>query len=124
MTEPKIEAYNIKYIPTGNIFLLPKEECDRLMQSEPFNFQVVDENYKKPELEEKSSIMQQVIIEDNANAEGNTGDKPENPYKKLKNKDAVIALLKERNLEFDPTATRPELEAVLIANDNANAEGN
>lgn len=128
--QPKEQNFKIKYIPTGNIFELPKSECDRLVTEEANNFEVVDEGYTAPKPEPtESSIQSQVIIDDEPTAEGQDEDESHddadevNPYKTLPNKDAVIAVLKERNIEFSASAKRAELEALLVANDKATAEG-
>lgn len=56
--------YNIQYIPTGHIFLLPRGECDRLVLESEHNYRVLDEGYElpsKPSKEIKSNLLETII---------------------------------------------------------------
>lgn len=54
--------YNIQYIPTGMIFNIEKEECDRLLQEEPYNFKAVDDNYVPVPEKEPDSTIQELVM--------------------------------------------------------------
>lgn len=53
----------IKYLPTGNIFDLPVEECKRIYTESPFNYQILDNSFVVPEEKEKSTVAKKVLQE-------------------------------------------------------------
>ena len=58
--------YNVKYIPTGIVYNLPKEEADRLVTEESVNFSVVDDDYEAPISEEPAepTVYEKVVEEE------------------------------------------------------------
>ena len=56
------QFYNIQYIPTGNIFNVAKEECDRLLKEEPESFRIVDKDYIPIKEEEPESTIQELVL--------------------------------------------------------------
>ena len=59
------KEYTIKYLPTGHTFLLPKDECDRLIIESEHNYKVLDKEYIMPEREapKAQSTVYESIIE-------------------------------------------------------------
>ncbi|MEI7474692.1 MAG: hypothetical protein WCK67_07920 [bacterium] len=116
--------YKIKYVPTGNIFELPKSECDRLIIEDSHNFVVIDEDYKLPITEESaSSIETSILGEDNSHDEQDIN----NPYKDTsiwKNKASLEDELKIRNIDFSSAKNRADLEKLLVDNDKEQLSGN
>lgn len=53
----------IKYLPTGNIFDLPEEECKRIWTESPFNYEILDGAFKAPAETEKSTVAKKVLAE-------------------------------------------------------------
>lgn len=54
--------YKIKYLPTGNIFVLPKEICMDLKEKSPTDYQILEKNGRKF----KDKVPEKIIInEDN-----------------------------------------------------------
>lgn len=59
--------YTIKNLVTGFTFDLTKEECDKLVIEEPYNFEVIDKDYVSPvgTVEAETSTYSQVVVGEN-----------------------------------------------------------
>lgn len=113
-------SYKIKNKKTGFEFLLPKEECDRLVMDEPHNFVVIDEDYVSPlaAKEEKTSTYNKVV--DNGNQDGEEEKEP----KTLE--DLTVAelkkILEEREIEYAKSAKKAELIELIQEDDKKKEE--
>lgn len=63
--------YKIKYLPTGNIFVLPKDDAMALKEKSPSDYQILEKNGRrfkdkvKPEIyEDEKSIFSKVVERD------------------------------------------------------------
>lgn len=54
----------IKYLPTGNVFDLPKSECERIYKESPFNYEILDGHFDLDEKEPKSTVASKVLGND------------------------------------------------------------
>ena len=54
----------IKYIPTGNIFDLPKEECERIYKESPVNYEILDGAFTVEAKAPKSTVAQKVLADE------------------------------------------------------------
>lgn len=113
-------SYKIKNKKTGFEFLLPKEECDRLVMDEPHNFVVIDADYVSPlaAKEEKTSTYNKVV--DNGNQDGEEEKEP----KTLE--DLTVAelkkILEEREIVYAKSAKKAELIELIQADDKKKEE--
>lgn len=39
--------YKIKYLPTGNVFVLPEDEAKKLKDKSPSDYQIIEKNGRK-----------------------------------------------------------------------------
>lgn len=60
--------YKIKYLPTGNIFVLPENEAKKLKEKSPSDYQIIEKNGRKvkdkikPKVQEnEKSIFSKVV---------------------------------------------------------------
>lgn len=112
-------AYRIKNKKTGFDFLLPKEECDRLVMEEPHNFVVTDEDYVSPlaAKEVKTSTFEKVVA---------SGDGKEEEKEPKTLEDLTVAelkkILEEREIEFTKSAKKADLIELIQADDKKKAE--
>lgn len=60
--------YKIKYLPTGNIFVLPENEAKKLKEKSPSDYQLIEKNGRKvkdkikPKVQEnEKSIFSKVV---------------------------------------------------------------
>ena len=60
--------YKIKYLPTGNIFVLPENEAKKLKEKGPSDYQIIEKNGRKvkdkikPKVQEnEKSIFSKVV---------------------------------------------------------------
>lgn len=51
----------IKYLPTGNIFDLPVEECKRIYSESPFNYEILDDKFEIKEEPKKGTVADLVM---------------------------------------------------------------
>lgn len=64
----KDAMYKIKYLPTGNIFVLPKDDAMALKEKSPSDYQIIEKNGRKvkdkikPKIkEDENSIFSKVV---------------------------------------------------------------
>ena len=97
----------IKYIPTGNIFDLPKEECERIYKESPFNYEILDGAFTVEAKAPKSTVAQKVLADEEEQEEKSLNDltvpelkalcdEKEIEYKKSDKKADLIALLETK----------------------------
>lgn len=101
----------IKFIPTGNIFDLPKAEIDRIMRDDRGNYEVLDENYTLPndtDIEEKS-VYNQIVQEDK---EDKQEDKEDVDYTKMTNPE-LYELCVKRNIKVGKKEKKENMIALL-----------
>lgn len=61
--------YKIKYLPTGNVFILPNDEAKNLKEKSPSEYQIIEKNGRKfkdkmkPQIEEKNSSIFSKVVE-------------------------------------------------------------
>lgn len=111
----------IKFIPTGNIFDLPKAEIDRIMRDDRGNYEVLDENYTLPndtDVEEKS-VYNQIVQKDKENKEKNKKnkqkdkeDKEDVDYTKMTNPE-LYELCVKRNIKVGKKEKKENMIALL-----------
>ena len=60
--------YKIKYLPTGNVFVLPKDDAMALKEKSPSDYQIIEKNGRKvkdkikPKIkEDEKSIFSKVV---------------------------------------------------------------
>ena len=60
--------YKIKYLPTGNVFVLPKDDAMALKEKSPSDYQIIEKNGRKvkdkikPKIKEvENSIFSKVV---------------------------------------------------------------
>ena len=60
--------YKIKYLPTGNVFVLPKDDAMALKENSPSAYQIIEKNGRKvkdkikPKIkEDENSIFSKVV---------------------------------------------------------------
>ena len=97
----------IKFIPTGNIFDLPKAEIDRIMRDDRGNYEVLDENYTLPndtDIKEKS-IYNQIVQEEKE-------DKEDVDYTKMTNPE-LYELCVKRNIKVGKKEKKENMIALL-----------
>ena len=97
----------IKFIPTGNIFDLPKAEIDRIMRDDRGNYEVLDENYTLPndtDIEEKS-VYNQIVQEEKE-------DKEDVDYTKMTNPE-LYELCVKRNIKVGKKEKKENMIALL-----------
>ena len=99
----------IKYLPTGNVFDLPVEECKRIYKESPFNYEILDEHFDKEAATPKSTVAQKVLEEDG-----------EEELKTLN--DLTVPELKaicdEREIEYSKADRKADLIALIEKADN------
>ena len=105
----------IKFIPTGNIFDLPKAEIDRIMRDDRGNYEVLDENYTLPndtDIEEKS-VYNQIVQEDKEDKqEDKQEDKEDVDYTKMTNPE-LYELCVKRNIKVGKKEKKENMIALL-----------
>lgn len=86
----------IQYIPTGNIFDLPKEECKRIYEESPFNYKILDGVLETKENKTPKSTVANKVL---------GGDDDVNNEKKNIYKSFTVAELKalcdSKKIEYD-----------------------
>lgn len=99
----------IKYLPTGNVFDLPVEECERIYKESPFNYEVLDEHFNKEAATPKSTVAQKVLEEDGEEEPKTLNDLtvPE-----------LEAICDEREIEYSKSAKKADLIALIEKADN------
>ena len=111
----------IKFIPTGNIFDLPKAEIDRIMRDDRGNYEVLDENYTLPndtDIEEKS-VYNQIVQEEKEDKQEEKEDKQEEKedkedvdYTKMTNPE-LYELCVKRNIKVGKKEKKENMIALL-----------
>lgn len=76
--------YQVKNKITGYVYDLPKEDCDRLVTEEPYNFEVIDKDYIMPDTEVKKTTVYSQVVEDENNSEDIVKPIAEYTYNELK----------------------------------------
>lgn len=116
--------YDIKYIPTGFIFNVAKEECERLVKEEPHNFVIVDKAYKKPiekPVEVKNEVYDSIVEEEEpiveeeeqeCSVEVADDEVPEPDYEAMKVAE-LKAVLDEKGIEYAAKANKAQLLDLL-----------
>ena len=97
------DIFKVKYIPTGHTYDFTKKECDRLVKSEPHNFQVLDKDYKLPTAEDAPSSIQSKVL-------GLEPDVKKEESKKEEQKEDSKEDVKEETKEEDKTETKEEVK--------------
>lgn len=98
-----MKNYKIQYIPTKHIFLLPKEECDRLILESEHNYVVLDKDYVKPKKEEpkpKSTILDSIL------------ESKEKPVTKM-NVQELLGYCAKNNIETVPDMKKADILALI-----------
>lgn len=93
----------IKYLPTGNVFDLPVEECKRIYEESPFNYEILDGAFKKEAQAPKSTVAQKVL-EDEEEQEKTLNDLTVPELK---------ALCDENGIKYAKSAKKADLIALL-----------
>lgn len=104
----------IKFIPTGNIFDLPKAEIDRIMRDDRGNYEVLDENYTLPndtDIEEKS-VYNQIVQEEKEDKQEEKEDKEDVDYTKMTNPE-LYELCVKRNIKVGKKEKKEKMIALL-----------
>ena len=104
----------IKFIPTGNIFDLPKAEIDRIMRDDRGNYEVLDENYTLPndtDIEEKS-VYNQIVQEEKEDKQEEKEDKEDVDYTKMTNPE-LYELCVKRNIKVGKKEKKENMIALL-----------
>lgn len=104
----------IKFIPTGNIFDLPKAEIDRIMRDDRGNYEVLDENYTLPndtDIEEKS-VYNQIVQEDKEDKQEDKEEKEDVDYTKMTNPE-LYELCVKRNIKVGKKEKKENMIALL-----------
>ncbi len=61
--------YKIKYLPTGNIFVLPENEAKKLKEKSPSDYQIIEKNGRKikdkikPKIQEDEKSIYSNVVE-------------------------------------------------------------
>jgi hypothetical protein len=72
--ETLIKTFNLKFIPTGNVFNLPEKEAIEILKTDRGNYQIIDKDFiddienenekeKEKEKEKETSTYEQVVEE-------------------------------------------------------------
>lgn len=104
----------IKFIPTGNIFDLPKAEIDRIMRDDRGNYEVLDGNYTLPndtDIEEKS-VYNQIVQEDKEDKQEDKEEKEDVDYTKMTNPE-LYELCVKRNIKVGKKEKKENMIALL-----------
>lgn len=104
----------IKFIPTGNIFDLPKAEIDRIMRDDRGNYEVLDENYTLPndtDIEEKS-VYNQIVQEEKEDKQEDKEEKEDVDYTKMTNPE-LYELCVKRNIKVGKKEKKENMIALL-----------
>lgn len=104
----------IKFIPTGNIFDLPKAEIDRIMRDDRGNYEVLDENYTLPndtDIEEKS-VYNQIVQKEKEDKQEEKEDKEDVDYTKMTNPE-LYELCVKRNIKVGKKEKKENMIALL-----------
>ena len=92
-------TYTVKNISTGFLFDLSKEDCDKLVLEEPFNFVVLDKNYVSPiqAAVKQKDTYKKVVVDDEPKAIEDYSDSELKEY------------LTKNNIKFKSSAKKYEL---------------
>lgn len=61
--------FKIKYLPTGNIFILPEKDAKLLKEKSPEDYQIIEKNGRKfrdkikPKIEDKENSIYSKVVE-------------------------------------------------------------
>ena len=61
--------FKIKYLPTGNIFVLPEKDAKLLKEKSPEDYQIIEKNGRKfrdkikPKIEDKETSIYSKVVE-------------------------------------------------------------
>lgn len=61
--------FKIKYLPTGNIFVLPEKDAKLLKEKSPEDYQIIEKNGRKfrdkikPKIEDKENSIYSKVVE-------------------------------------------------------------
>ena len=97
----------IMYLPTGNVFDLPKEECKRIYEESPFNYEILDGAFSAEDKTPASTVAQKVLADEEEQEEQTLNDLTVPELK---------ALCDEKEIEYAKSARKAELIALLEAN--------
>ncbi len=103
----------IKYIPTGNIFDLPKEECERIYKESPFNYEILDGAFTVEAKAPKSTVAQKVLADEEEQEEKSLNDLTVPELK---------ALCDEKEIEYKKSDRKADLIALLETKEEENGE--
>lgn len=106
----------IKFIPTGNIFDLPKTEIDRIMRDDRGNYEVLDENYALPnETVVETSVYNQIVQQEEQEEqekEKQEEEEEEVDYTKMTNPE-LYELCVKRNIKVGKKEKKENMIALL-----------
>ena len=97
----------IKYLPTGNVFDLPKEECKRIYEESPFNYEILDGAFPAEDKTPASTVAQKVLADEDEQTEQTLNDLTVPELK---------ALCDEKEIEYKKSDRKADLIALLEAN--------
>ena len=67
-----MDLIEIKFIPTGNIFLLPADEATRIVNEDRGNYQVIKGTIKLPKKEVVAKTVKEMVVDDSSKDDNNS----------------------------------------------------
>jgi len=67
-----MDLIEIKFIPTGNIFLLPADEATRIANEDRGNYQVIKGTIKLPKKEVVVKTVKEMVVDDSSKDDNNS----------------------------------------------------
>ena len=67
-----MDLIEIKFIPTGNIFLLPADEATRIVNEDRGNYQVIKGTIKLPKKEVVVKTVKEMVVDDSSKDDNNS----------------------------------------------------
>ena len=67
-----MDLFEIKFIPTGNIFLLPADEATRIVNEDRGNYQVIKGTIKLPKKEVVVKTVKEMVVDDSSKDDNNS----------------------------------------------------
>lgn len=85
-----MKKLHLKFIPTGNVFVLPEEVAKEFLKSDRGNYQIVDEDFVE-EVEEikETTVYEQVVEEQEETQEDFVEEVEEKPKRQPKRQKKV-----------------------------------
>ena len=67
-----MDLFEIKFVPTGNIFLLPADEATRIVNEDRGNYQVIKGTIKLPKKEVVVKTVKEMVVDDSSKDDNNS----------------------------------------------------